>query len=781
MTAAGGRCAELKPLPFWKGRPLCSAALFMVLGILAGRAAGFMPEIMLGGALLGAGLILLLSRLKKDLFPGVIAVVFCLSALYAGYAARPFEIPPGGCVAEGFVSGEVVRRDNGSYRAALRDVRAVDMAGRSVSLGRVYWTFRPYDDEEIDRLGQTLFDGDRVTFAGSVYSPSGQMNPYGFDFSLYLRQNGFDCAISGCSSPTVVREADVDFSGRMLRIRLALSAQMDRIFGASAAWPQALLLGERDKLSEDTRQAFSDLGIAHVLAVSGLHVGLIGAGLLFLLRKAAAPPWLRAAVLAFFMLFYCALLDFSHPVCRAAILLVLGEGGRMVRRSRDMLTILSAALILLLLISPLSLFSSGFQMTFCAVMGITLFSGPISRALKFIGNGKISEALGVSWGAAAGVAFPLAQAYHTLALSGLVLSPPVCLGMGILLPVYIVIFAVGCVWMPGGQFLASLTHTCLSPLNALFSAWSAEGFGVLSVPALPPAALPAICVLAVVFSDYTLMKTRVRLLCAVSALAVAAGAFAGRNDPRVRYLQLSAGQGDCALVLDGRETVVIDCGEDGSDLRSFLLSEGRRADTVVLTHLHQDHCAGLIDLMEGGVAIGRVILPEGAETVETDAAGQTVMAMLRQRQVPQVTVRAGDAFSTARARFTVLWPEAGTVRPLADANDYALTLLCEAGGVKVLFASDLSGTYEMYAARDADILKVAHHGSASSTSGAFLDIVTPDIAVITCRSGAKLPAAETLGRLSDRGCVLYRTDGCGCLTFCLDGGGAAADLYIKQQ
>ena len=767
----------MRPSPFWKGRPLFSSALFMALGILAGRAVGSMPGIMAVSAAMGALLILLLSRLKKDVFPGVVILVFSLSALYAGAAARPYDIPAGGYVAEGYVSGEAVRRDNGSYRVVLRDVEAVDMAGRPFRLGRVYWTFRPYDDEEIDQLGRTLFDGDRVTFAGTVYNPSGQANPRGFDFSLYLRQNGFDCAVSGCSSPSVVKEADVDFSGRMLRVRLALSAEMDRIFGDSAPWPQALLLGERDRLSEDTRQAFSDLGIAHILAVSGLHVGLIGALILFILRKASAPPRLRLAVLAGFMLFYCALLDFSHPVCRAAILLVLGEGRHCIRRSLDPLTILSASMIVILLISPLSLFSAGFQMTFCAVLGITILSGPISRALRLLGRVPAS-ALGASWGAAAGVAIPVAGTYHSLALLGLVLSPPVCLAMGILLPAYLAVFAVGCVWLRAGQFLADVLHACLSPLEGLFSSWSARGIGVVPVPAAPAAAIAALCVLAFVVSDYTVMKKRARVLCAAAALAVAAGAFMAKSDPRVRYLQFSAGQGDCALILDGRETVVIDCGEDGGDLRSYLLSEGRKADTVVLTHLHADHCGGLIDLMEGGVGIGRVILPAGAEDVEIDALGFTVMGMLREKEIPISFVGAGDAFATERVRFEVLWPEGNAVRPLSDANDYSLALMCEAEGVKVLFTGDLSGTYERYAARDADILKVAHHGSGSSTGEKFLDIVTPKIAVITCRSGMKLPAEATVGRLTEAGCAVYRTDESGCLTFYLEESGAAAEMYL---
>ncbi len=775
-AVTGGRAPS-----FWEGRKLCTFALCMCLGITAGRAVGFMPGAGAACACLGILLVPLLRNLGKPALPGVVIAVFSLSMLYAGYASRPFDVPVGGYVAEGYVTGEVVRRDNGSYRAVLRDTEAVDLSGRHVRLGRVYWTFRPYDDEEIDLLGQTLFDGDRVTFAGTVYAPSGQVNPHGFDFSLYLRQNGFDCAVSGCSSPTVVKGAEVDLSGVFLRVRLFLSAQMDRIFGPSAAWPQALLLGERDKLSEDTRRAFSDLGIAHVLAVSGLHVGLLGGMLLFLLRKLSVSPRARLAVLTVLLLGYCALLDFSHPVCRAAILLIMGEGRHVVRRSGDMLTTLSAALILLLLLSPLSLFSAGFLMTFCAVLGIILLSRPISRCLGFLPWKRVRDALGASWGAAAGVAVPVAGAYHTLALSGLLLSPPVCIGAGILLPVYLIVTVVGSLWLDAGRLLADAVHFVFSPVLTGILSWSEAGAGTVTVPSVPPAAAAALLAAAAAVSDHSLLKGRARAGVLACAAAIVIASFASGGDGRVRYLQMSSGQEDCALILDGRETVVIDCGEDGGDLCSYLLSEGRRADTVVLTHLHADHSGGLIDLMEEGVGIGRVILPEDALVPQIDPVGLVVMEMLRERGIPVMRVHAGDTFTSGRACFEVLWPESGAARPLSDANDYSMALLCEAGGVRILFTGDLSGAYELYAARDADILKVAHHGSNSSTGKELLEIVSPDIAVITCRAGAKLPGQDTLFRLEEAHCRVYRTDECGCLTFYLEDGGALAEVFRTRE
>ena len=107
------------------------------------------------------------------------------------------------------------------------------------------------------------------------------------------------------------------------------------------------------------------------------------------------------------------------------------------------------------------------------------------------------------------------------------------------------------------------------------------------------------------------------------------------------------------------------------------------------------------------------------------------MAELRERKIPVHYLRAGDEITTARTVLTAVWPLADTVRPGQDANRYSLALLCDLDGVTLLSAGDLTGEYERYAARDADILKVSHHGSKTSTGEAFLQTVSPRLALIT--------------------------------------------------
>ena len=761
-------------------RPLCVIACAAAGGIVAGRYCAFMPGVFCLGVLCGAGLAVFLKRSARSGFAGILTAVFFLFCAYSSWAVRPSDVPAGTWRVRGIVSGEATVRDSGSLRVLLRGVSGTDADGQVRQMGRVYWTFQPRDDEELVRFGASLEDGDLVEFTGTVYRPSGRVNPFGYDFSLYLAQMGIRTGISGCGEPVLEKGVSILFRGWMLRVRKALSDQADRIFGAYSVWPRTLLLGEKEKLDGDIRASFSDLGIAHILAVSGLHVGLISGFLLLILRLFAASPKVRFAVLAVFLGFYCALLDFAAPVVRAAVLVLLEAARQVLRRSGDSLTHLSAAFLLILLFAPLSLFSAGFQMTFGALLGITLLRVPIGRALRPIPFERVRDALAVTLSAECGVLIPAASAYHRFSVAGLILSPVACLFMGILLPVYLVIYLLGCVWLPLGQALAGLLHGMIGWILDVLTALSGEAYVSVSVPSFPAPVIIGFCVCLVLCTRYVLLTGRARALLGGGAALCAGLILLAARPHGVSYIQFSTGQADCAVVTDGGQTIVVDTGEYGGDLASWLLSNGRRADIVILTHLHTDHCAGILDLLEDRVPVGKVILPCGAGDQKIDSVGVTVLERLAEKGIPVEEMGAGDTFATAGTQWTVLWPQRDRIRTGQDANAYSLSLLCEAEGVRFLMMGDLTGEYEMYPAVDADVLKLAHHGSNGSSSRAFLEAVSPQIVIIPCREGRNLPGEETLRRLADAGPAVYRTDETGALTLVPEEGRITVRTYLPS-
>ena len=194
-------------------------------------------------------------------------------------------------------------------------------------------------------------------------------------------------------------------------------------------------------------------------------------------------------------------------------------------------------------------------------------------------------------------------------------------------------------------------------------------------------------------------------------------------------------------------------------------------DVLFITHLHLDHIGGVADLLDAEIAIDQVYLPLNATRQQVDPDALLLLERLKDAGVPVRELARGDELRYNTTSVSVLWPVREHIRSGQDANELPLVLSIGFGPYTILSASDLSGAYERYAAAPADVLKVAHHGSGSSTGEAFLDQVGARVALVSCSSGSRyLPGTETLQRLAQSGAQVLRTDACGDITLTLHGG-----------
>jgi len=700
------------------------------------------------------------------------AAMLFLGMLLSGAASHPALPPAGRCRVEGVAEGDILLREDGTAAGYLDKARVTNESGTQ-TVGRLYWTYTPEKGAPLPR------EGDAVAFEGWLYHPRGRENPYGFDFRMHLLIRGVPAGVSGGSGLAVTGQTGRGLASLVYGVREALGRRMEEIFGDDSDLPKALLLGKKSELPPETVQGFTDAGAAHILAVSGLHVALLAAVVMAPLRRILRPG-VRFWVLAGFLLAYCGLLGFSAPVVRASVLLLIAAARRAARRAGDRLTALAAAFLLILLIRPLDLFSAGFQLSFCAVLGIVLMMPFLERKLPRM----LRESVGISLAATAGAAVPIIQIFHRFSLIGLAINPLVCPVFALLLTAYLAVFLAGCLWLPAGTFLAQYLNAASRLITGAVTGMGALPFAAVNVPALPWYCVAAAACAAALATRFTVWPGKRKAAAAVLLLTAAFGAWRLSVFRDVQYIQLSAGQADSALILDGKETVVIDAGEYGGDTAAYLLSTGRRADHLILTHLHADHCGGVKELMDRRVPIGTVYLPQGAEEHQIDPQALSVLDALRDRGVPIRHLGAGDEIRLDRGTLTVTWPLPGTVRPGQDANRYALALLCDLDGVRLLACSDVTGDYEKYAARDADILKVAHHGSKNSTGAEFLAAVTPEIAIIPASGeDGRLPHPDTLDRLCQAGAKVYMTGETGAVTVTVREGRAFVTAYLlpKEQ
>ena len=763
----------MKARPFHHRRPLAAAAALYGLGVGMGILMPWIPPAWGIGLLCALPLPLLLPKMGCSRVAGCMALFFFIGALRAGYAAHPVLPPTGYCAVEATAAQDFSIREDGKALGYLENVHWTGENGGGTE-GRVYWTYTP--DEDAPFLPM---EGERVAFSASLYHPQGQKNPYGFDFRMFLLQHGTAVCLSGAKEPVLLSHPGRGLRSVFYQTRRRLEERVDALFGEDAALPKALLLGIREDIPEETKTGFEKAGAAHILSISGLHVGLLAGAVLAVLKRFLGPKG-RLAVLGLLLLCYCALLDFSPPVTRASLLILLMLVQDTVRRAPDPITLLAAAFLIILLVSPLSLFSASFVLSFCAVLGMCLWRKRYAFRFRFLRVRWLRRGAAASLSATLGTLLPTVYYFNRVSLIGLLLNPVLCALFQLLLPAYAVVTLLGCVWLPLGRALAAPLKYPVRLITAGVRALGGLPLATVRLPS-PPWYFTVLLVLGIALTcRFSAFPRRRAFRLRKAAILLAFLLWIGNQYSGVRYIQFAMGQADAALLTDGDYTTLIDTGDYGGDAASFLMATGRRIDRLVLTHLHQDHCLGLTEILEEEIPIGEVLLPEGAEDAVLSENVRALMARLRETGVPIRFLHAGDTLETPHTRITVLWPEAGRTLPGKDANVYPLVTLIDMEGVKLLSMSDQEGLYERYVTADADILKVAHHGSRSATGADFLRGVSPQYALITgSDSGNGLPDGETLSRLAEAGVLVYNTGETGAMTLYIHNGHGQWSAFLK--
>lgn len=247
-------------------------------------------------------------------------------------------------------------------------------------------------------------------------------------------------------------------------------------------------------------------------------------------------------------------------------------------------------------------------------------------------------------------------------------------------------------------------------------------------------------------------------------------------DDRLKVCFIDVGQGDSTLITAGGKTMLVDCGEEefAGDAAKFLKSSGiERIDYLVGTHPHSDHMGGMYRIIED-FDIGEVIIPDMPdEMLPTTRTFEKFLDACHEKGLSITRAEPGRFIYIGDARAEIVGPQGSDY---TDLNNYSVSLYIRHGKNSFLLTGDAEEESEadMLSSgqlRHADVYKVGHHGSSSSSSAAFLRTVSPDYAVISC--GAENPyghphesVMERLKRYTDK---IYRTDNCGTITFTSDG------------
>ena len=753
---------------FVSQRPLFVGALVFGLGIVTGALwQGFFLLLPVFGMLFALGAATLTRQNPSIRWLPVLFAFFFLGLMLSGLAAHPIGPPEGSYHITGRVTGESERREeDGRVKALLRGVTIRDDTGVEWKARGAYWTYYPDPDAALPVDGQT------AAFDAALYHPDGQVNPYGFDFSLYLLQHDIQIGISGARE-LVFTPSSLSAPGSVwMRAREAIAGLLDRVLGGESELAKALLIGDRTGIQDTVRDSFREAGVAHVLAVSGLHVSLLAAAVFFILRAFHLSPRVLLLCMGIFLLLYCRLLDFSSSIVRASVLTLAYLMGRVHRRRADPLTSLAAAFLLILIFRPLDLFTIGFQLSFLSVLGIFTLGDRLNAMLDhWIGNRsipkpviKVVQAYIITFSASVMIFFPMANAFHRFSLVGLIIGPAAVLLIGCLMSGFVLLLLLGAVYLPAAQFLAQ-PIILLSQTYQAGVKWAAgQPFASVPIPALPWYLIILGYAVLMLWTRYLLVRRLTRGIFSAAFLCVALiAAFLPCADA-VTYIQLSAGNGDCAVIRDGPHTWVIDTGSHGGDLSSYLLSEGRAVDKLFLSHLHDDHAGGLRQLLDNKVTIREILLPDGFRLTKVNDQSLRLLNEAEQLGIAMREVSRGETIFSGRLNAYVLWPWPESLYPGLDANAGSLVMRLELDGVTLLTTGDISAEYAGYALEAAQILKVPHHGSKTDTKAGHMAMAAPGLALVTASNAHPDRYQAARENLENMGALTLVTGDTGAIT-----------------
>jgi competence protein ComEC len=669
--------------------------------------------------------------------------------------------------------------------------------------------------------------GNRIRFIAKLFHPRNFNNPGAFDYCRFLACKGI--WVTGYLKND--RGIAIITRGKGNAFFQLMEAWRDRIRGLldGSVPPEtrgilkALILGEREEIAEEVREEFIVAGVAHIIAISGLHMGIIALVIFSLakwsLRHCEALVLslnihkLSAAATIPPLILYTFIAGARIPTIRAAIMIIIYLVSILLDRHRNIYNTLAVAALVILLVSPPSLFDVSFQLSFVAVLAILYLVPRLSAIVpkphpllvkkpsmyrtlsrKFLDFAFISLAAMVgTWPL---VAYHFNRISFTGFLSNLIVVPLV----GLIVPLGLITSLAVLISAP----LSSLLATFASSLSYLLI-WIVHLFALIpraSEYLITPTLLETgLCYLLILYITNIRRIKRLGVISVFLFAAITADISYWYVQTRLintlRVTFIDVGQGDSILVEFPRgKRMLVDGGgfyDDSFDVGRNVVAPvlwRKKIATLhylVLTHPHPDHLNGL-QFIANTFQIGEFW--ENGEG-SSSAPYFNLVDIVRRNRIPRHTVHNEIPPRWINdVKLEVLNPSRGGMMggkdPWSQFNNRSIVLKITYKNHRFLLTGDIEVEAEAQLVKSgkdlrAEVLKVPHHGSQSSSTGEFLEVVKPSYAIFTVgfRNIFNLPNRKVLSRYEDLGCHTSKTDRDGAVSFETDGEKLIVRPFLK--
>ncbi len=607
--------------------------------------------------------------------------------------------------------------------------------------------------------------GDKAVAYGRLYSFEEPTNPYQTDYRMYMLSNGFDYSMN-CES---IDKTGVKNSGLVYKIeglREYVNDFLDkRLPKSEAGIAKALTTGYKYDVDENTKRQFRNMGISHVLAISGLHVSVITGFIFYIFTRLLGMKKRRVVpAVSVFLVVYLLFTGMSPSAIRAVIMAITAFTALMLYKNSDRYNTIAFSAFIMLFINPLYLWNVSFQLSY---LGITAVAVAMELVNDMGKAGKLSKSLMfaiVVWIITAPTVMYYFGGISLLSvISNMIAVPYLSLVTSLTLPTVLLSFF---------PFInsAAVIDCMLKLYIAVVGRLDTDAFYMVTLK--PP--FYAVIIVYLFISGFIYFRKNRKMAAMTAAVFALAATSASviRSNERAEIVFFDSGQGDAsAIYIPGELTAVIDCGPDGGAEKSvipYVKAKSGRVDLLFITHMDADHLTGAFDLIDDGL-VSKIIVSDAEHTDDLAKLEQAA----QDKDIPIFYASCGDSFETESCTIDCLYPFNYAAE---DENSTSLVLKATVKNTSVLFTGDISADDEaelLDSDISCDILKVAHHGSDTASSERFIKAAGAMHAVIEAAKDNiyGFPSEEVTYTLENNNVHTYVTGYDGAITAYVDSDG----------
>ncbi len=635
--------------------------------------------------------------------------------------------------------------------------------------------------------------GDTIFLKGTFIKPRGRTNYMGFSYLDYYKSQGIYGTINVTNVKTINKKKDM-FNEIFLNLKKLIQKNFNQEISNTLL---GIIVGYTEEIREDIRENFNDSNVSHIFAVSGMHIGYLVMFCNIILKKAGKRKIYYFSIV--FILLYFKIVKFTPSVTRATIMTVSVLMSKLLYRKNDSWTMFCLSLLCLLIYNPFLINNISLIFSFLATFWIILYNKLFKKKDKKILN-RIINTISMTISLMIFILPVMAIYFHKIPILSIIIG----LIIGIIAGP---IFILGIIFVLFGKIInLKIIKKILEILIYLVLRITGVGgkIPLNKVYVIIPNILEVIIYYSFIFISIFLFLVfkqkkirnqafikRVKNLLSllkyrynqnkkkiISTLIIIIFSFLILNQilfqKKLKIYFLDVGQGDsCLIVTPNNKKILIDGGgsEDfdigKNTLIPYLLARKiTHLDYLIISHFDTDHVGGLLTVMEE-LKVSKVVISKQGENSENYRRFEQIV---KDKKIKIKAVAKGDKLTIERnLYFDILWPNNGNLISENALNNNSIVCKLIYNNFSMIFTGDIEEIAEKQILQEykynlgvlnSKILKVAHHGSKTSSIKEFIDVVTPKISLIGVGENNKFghPNEEVITRLKTRGTRIYRTD-----------------------